>query len=182
MHKSELNRRCQVDGVVPSYSVVDRSGPPHAPQFVVECEVGGTRWASGPQPTKREAEDDAAARALGRPPPADPELAWHQTVLVDGDNVHEFAPWLARNHPQAEVHVFVEPRAIARNHSGRVHRARTTLPDATDLRMILYAANAAANLEATDELVIVSRDRIFATFVGELGHPRVRLVTEMSQF
>lgn len=180
MHKSRLNHLARGRGV--SYRVVDRTGPSHAPTFTCECEFDGETYVSGPQPTVREAENDAAARALGLPPTPADVPAPATTVLIDGDNVHEVGPWLARTAPEADVHLFVEPHAVVRNVPGRVHRARTTLPDATDMRMVVYATRLAATLEDGDELVLVSRDRIFKTFVAELDHPRVRLVTQLGEF
>ena len=47
----------------PRYSVLDRSGPDHAPRFIVEAEVNGVPRARGEGGSKREAER-AAAQAL----------------------------------------------------------------------------------------------------------------------
>jgi ribonuclease-3 len=47
----------------PRYSVLDRSGPDHAPRFVVEAAVNGVAAARGEGGSKREAER-AAAQAL----------------------------------------------------------------------------------------------------------------------
>jgi len=54
---------------LPVYRVAKRSGPPHAPEFVVEVQVGGVR-GTGTAGSKRLAEQAAAAdllRAMGRP-------------------------------------------------------------------------------------------------------------------
>jgi ribonuclease-3 len=48
---------------VPRYNVLDRSGPDHAPRFIVEASVEGVRSARGEGGSKREAER-AAAQAL----------------------------------------------------------------------------------------------------------------------
>jgi ribonuclease-3 len=49
---------------LPDYSVIDRSGPPHAPQFTVSVRIGAQQ-ASGTASTKRAAEQQAAAALLG---------------------------------------------------------------------------------------------------------------------
>jgi len=60
---------------LPEYRVVKRSGPPHAPEFVVAVQVAGAE-GTGTAGSKRVAEQAAAAdllRAIGRPvadPPA----------------------------------------------------------------------------------------------------------------
>lgn len=54
---------------LPVYRVAKRSGPPHAPEFVVEVVVGGVQ-GTGTAGSKRLAEQAAAAdllRAMGRP-------------------------------------------------------------------------------------------------------------------
>jgi ribonuclease III len=50
--------------VQPVYVVKERSGPDHAPMFVVEVRVPDHRPQSGEGPTKRDAEQDAARRML----------------------------------------------------------------------------------------------------------------------
>ncbi len=47
----------------PSYTVVERTGPDHAPHFLVEARVDGVEAARGAGPSKRDAER-AAARAM----------------------------------------------------------------------------------------------------------------------
>jgi ribonuclease-3 len=48
----------------PVYTVVDRSGPEHAPRFTVTASVGSAGEATGTGSTKREAESDAALTLL----------------------------------------------------------------------------------------------------------------------
>jgi len=52
--------------VQPAYAVKERSGPDHAPQFAIEVRVPGHDPQLGEGSTKREAEQDAAARLLQR--------------------------------------------------------------------------------------------------------------------
>ena len=51
---------------LPAYSVVTRSGPEHAPQFVVEVAVKGIEPASGHGASRQAAEKAAAAAMLAR--------------------------------------------------------------------------------------------------------------------
>lgn len=63
--KSALQELTQARGLgLPSYRVVETTGPPHARQFVVEVSVAGERLASGSGRSKRAAEKAAAERAL----------------------------------------------------------------------------------------------------------------------
>jgi ribonuclease-3 len=58
------------DTTAPVYALVSRSGPDHAPHFVVEVSVTGYPGESGEGGSKREAEQDAARKmlfALGLP-------------------------------------------------------------------------------------------------------------------
>jgi ribonuclease-3 len=48
----------------PAYRLADRSGPPHAPTFIVEVEVKGVGTASAEGTSKQEAETAAAAKLL----------------------------------------------------------------------------------------------------------------------
>lgn len=48
----------------PHYRLADRSGPPHAPRFVVEVEINGIGSASAEGASKQEAETAAAAKLL----------------------------------------------------------------------------------------------------------------------
>lgn len=50
----------------PDYHVLDRSGPDHAPVFVVEVRVADTLSAQGTSKSKRSAERDAARQLLER--------------------------------------------------------------------------------------------------------------------
>ena len=50
----------------PSYAVKNRSGPDHAPVFMVEVSVPGQELSVGDGATKRDAEQDAARRMLHR--------------------------------------------------------------------------------------------------------------------
>jgi ribonuclease-3 len=52
------------DRRAPSYRLADRSGPPHAPRFVVEVEINGVGAASAEGSSKQEAETAAAAKLL----------------------------------------------------------------------------------------------------------------------
>ena len=53
-------------GGAPVYTLVGRDGPDHAPHFVVEAAVDGLGAERGEGGSKREAEQDAAARLLAR--------------------------------------------------------------------------------------------------------------------
>lgn len=48
----------------PVYTLISREGPDHAPRFIVEVSVAGLAPARGEGGSKREAEQDAAARLL----------------------------------------------------------------------------------------------------------------------
>jgi len=52
------------DTTAPVYTLVSRTGPDHAPHFVVEVTVTGQYAQSGEGGSKREAEQDAARRML----------------------------------------------------------------------------------------------------------------------
>lgn len=63
--KTSLQEWAQARGLpVPSYVVSDQSGPAHAPQFTVEVTVKGQPAKSGTAPSKRAAEQAAAAKLL----------------------------------------------------------------------------------------------------------------------
>jgi len=53
-------------GAAPVYALVGRDGPDHAPHFAVEVRVEGLGAERGEGGSKREAEQDAAARLLAR--------------------------------------------------------------------------------------------------------------------
>ena len=65
--KTALQEWAQGRGLpLPRYTVVDRSGPPHEPQFTVEAAVDGYEGARGQGRSKRLAEQDAATQLLQR--------------------------------------------------------------------------------------------------------------------
>jgi ribonuclease-3 len=65
--KSALQERVQSDGgPLPEYVVVGESGPDHYKQFHVEVRVSGERVADATGRSKKEAEQEAARRALER--------------------------------------------------------------------------------------------------------------------
>jgi ribonuclease-3 len=65
--KTALQEWAQGRGLpLPSYAVVERSGPPHDPRFTVEATVDGYEGARGQGRSKRLAEQDAATRLLER--------------------------------------------------------------------------------------------------------------------
>ncbi|HWC62379.1 MAG TPA: putative dsRNA-binding protein, partial [Rhizomicrobium sp.] len=53
-------------GGAPVYNLVTREGPDHAPRFVVEVSVPGLPAERGEGGSKREAEQDAAAKLLAK--------------------------------------------------------------------------------------------------------------------
>jgi ribonuclease-3 len=62
--KTALQEWAQARGMAPPvYTVVQRRGPEHAPEFVVRVEVPGHDGAEGTGPSKRLAEQ-VAARAM----------------------------------------------------------------------------------------------------------------------
>jgi len=63
--KSRLQQRSQAErDARPSYRVIATTGPEHSPTFTVEVAVGGRPLAQGQGPSKRTAEQAAAAAAL----------------------------------------------------------------------------------------------------------------------
>ena len=63
--KTTLQEWAQGRGMpAPSYAIVGRSGPDHAPRFEVEVKLEGLAASRGAGRTRREAEQDAAAAAL----------------------------------------------------------------------------------------------------------------------
>ncbi len=65
--KSELQELLQGRGLsLPEYRVVAEEGPSHRRRFRVECRVQGTVVAEGEGHSKKEAQQDAARRALFR--------------------------------------------------------------------------------------------------------------------
>ncbi len=67
--KTRLQEWAQGKGraaAAPVYAVVERDGPDHAPRFVVEVHVPGCDPERGAGGSKREAEQDAAAKLLAK--------------------------------------------------------------------------------------------------------------------
>jgi ribonuclease III len=63
--KTEIQQRIQAERhITPTYRVVEESGPDHSKEFVVEILVGDQVLARGSGRTKKEAEQQAAARGL----------------------------------------------------------------------------------------------------------------------
>lgn len=63
--KSALQERLQAEGKkAPTYQVIEVSGPPHAPLFLVEVQIEGRGRARGIGGSRREAEKQAARAAL----------------------------------------------------------------------------------------------------------------------
>jgi ribonuclease III len=65
--KTRLQEWAQARGkeaCAPVYSLKERAGPDHAPRFVVEAQVAGFDPVRGEGGSKRQAEQDAAARLL----------------------------------------------------------------------------------------------------------------------
>jgi ribonuclease-3 len=70
--KTRLQEWAQARGknaAAPVYALVAREGPDHAPRFVVEASVDGFAAERGEGGSKREAEQDAAAKLLSRTEP-----------------------------------------------------------------------------------------------------------------
>jgi ribonuclease-3 len=64
-HKSELQERLQASGhPVPDYVVVAEEGPSHRRRFRVECRLEGRMISEGEGHSKKEAQQEAARRAL----------------------------------------------------------------------------------------------------------------------
>jgi len=63
--KGQLQELAQeVAKATPAYEVVEESGPPHARHFEIAVLVNGQRLATGEGRSKRDAEQEAARRAL----------------------------------------------------------------------------------------------------------------------
>jgi len=54
------------DSGAPVYALIGREGPDHAPRFLVEARVPGHAPERGEGGSKREAEQDAAAKLLSK--------------------------------------------------------------------------------------------------------------------
>src|SRR5690606_35906979 len=65
--KAALQEWAQARGLgTPTYAIIERSGPAHAPRFAVETEVPGLAPGRGEGGSRREAEQVAAASVLMR--------------------------------------------------------------------------------------------------------------------
>lgn len=62
--KSTLQELIQVNHDTPTYEIVDESGPAHDRIFVAEVRAGGKLLATGKGHSKKEAEANAALKAL----------------------------------------------------------------------------------------------------------------------
>lgn len=63
--KSLLQEKTQADmHETPRYELVQETGPAHMPTFVCDCIVGGAVAGTGSGPSKKEAESQAASKAL----------------------------------------------------------------------------------------------------------------------
>jgi ribonuclease-3 len=70
--KSALQELTQARGLgLPRYHLVESSGPPHAPRFIVEVCVAGRAIGRGEGSSKRAAEKAAAARAIAALEPSE---------------------------------------------------------------------------------------------------------------
>ncbi|HET7292210.1 MAG TPA: ribonuclease III [Vicinamibacteria bacterium] len=66
-HKSALQELLQARGQgLPEYAVVEETGPSHRRRFRVECRIAGRAVSTGEGPSKKEAHQEAARRALER--------------------------------------------------------------------------------------------------------------------
>jgi ribonuclease-3 len=64
-HKSLLQHEVQDSlGTTPTYRTLEEGGPDHRKQFVVAAILRGQEWGRAAGPTKKEAEQEAARRAL----------------------------------------------------------------------------------------------------------------------
>ena len=64
-YKAMLQERLQADGKqVPTYRIVEKVGPDHEAQFLIEVSSEGEQKGTGSGRTKKEAEQDAAQAAL----------------------------------------------------------------------------------------------------------------------
>lgn len=62
--KTRLQELLQKDGHAPSYEIISVQGPPHAPVFTSRVSVDGKALGEGQGRTKRQAQQEAAARAV----------------------------------------------------------------------------------------------------------------------
>lgn len=64
--KSALQEKLQVDGITPTYKLIDTQGPPHDRTFISQVYAGDHALAQGTGRTKKEAESQAAKSTLAR--------------------------------------------------------------------------------------------------------------------
>jgi ribonuclease-3 len=65
--KTQLQEWTQANfSMTPLYKVIEASGPPHSPSFVVEVFVGEKSLATGKGPSKKDAAQEAAKAALAK--------------------------------------------------------------------------------------------------------------------
>lgn len=64
--KSALQEKLQVDGITPTYKLIDTQGPPHVRTFISQVYAGEHALAQGSGRTKKEAESQAAKSTLAR--------------------------------------------------------------------------------------------------------------------
>ena len=62
--KTRLQELLQKDGHAPTYEIVSTEGPPHAPVFTAHVQVDGKLLGEGKGRTKRQAQQEAAAKAI----------------------------------------------------------------------------------------------------------------------
>lgn len=62
--KTRLQELLQKDGHAPAYEIIAVEGPPHAPMFTSRVTVDGTVLGEGQGRTKRQAQQQAAAKAI----------------------------------------------------------------------------------------------------------------------
>lgn len=64
--KSALQEKLQVDGITPTYKLIETQGPPHDRTFISQVYAGDHALAQGTGRTKKEAESQAAKSTLAR--------------------------------------------------------------------------------------------------------------------
>ncbi len=64
--KSALQEKLQIDGITPTYKLVETQGPPHDRTFISQVYAGDHALAQGKGRTKKEAESQAAKSTLAR--------------------------------------------------------------------------------------------------------------------
>lgn len=195
MYKSQLNQLCQTYGLTPVYNITNRSGPPHNPEFIVECHVNDYSVKSDSFHTLKEAENHSAYLLYNNikdiltdscglpkmPSPTDQNSDITEnsnlpmvTVFIDGDNVHEIHPWIKKNRQHWVMRMFVSKNTVVK-HDIKVYRSISDYKDATDVAMIIYTTRYISLMEEDETLIIVSRDNIFHTLIEELVDKRIKL-------